>query len=187
MTRIHVETRRLLAPRMSRTLQTVAPRVCDKVIGHFGRRPLAPIRITLTNPSTLEDIFLTSQRAAARIPRDAPTPRRMLEAPSARLRCITGLSDSRTGGTLTLLNGRQLRTRAALEDALLYEMVRVIQLTRRGTADQWISHLRDLSGTAPLPRRDRIRLDSDLEKLDSEARNTVHQLRQQKQNRLVAT
>ncbi|WP_329812923.1 hypothetical protein, partial [Streptomyces sp. GSL17-113] len=71
--RLDITTHRLFAPRLRRTLDAFAPRAADATAEHFGRRPLAPVRIVLTSPLGLADQYVTTQRQAAKIPADAPT------------------------------------------------------------------------------------------------------------------
>lgn len=182
--RLDITTHRLFAPRLRRTLDAFAPRAVDAAADHFGRRPLAPVRIVLTSPLGLADQFVTTQRQAAKISSDAPTVSRLLEWRPAKVRCITGLHPRQ--GTVTFLNGRRLRRAEQLEDAVLFELAMVDQFLRRGAADRWVAHLRDLAGVDPLPRHHRARLNRELDRSEQEAAQAARSIRQRMTARRAA-
>lgn len=184
--RLHINASRLLAPRTLRTLRAIAPNAVQDVAEYYGRRPLAPISIVLTNPRNLADEFITTQRRIAKIPADAPTPHRMLESKPRHIRHVTGLEPGRGGGTLTYLNGRRLKTQAALLDAVLFEMCMVNAFLRRGVPEQWTIHLRDLAGVDRLPRHQRAALTRDLDQRERDAAHAVREIHNQRRRRTAA-
>lgn len=164
---LYVDKHRIITSRARMNTVTAAATKAARIVAdHYGRRPLAPVHITLTAPAPLAALYRATQARAANLPAEADTDRLWEWTP--RLRHVTGLTPGKAGGTITLLNSRQLR-RTDLEAALVYELARVDQFLRKGGRERWIAHLRDLAGTAPLARHQRRALDRDLADDDQEA------------------
>lgn len=165
---LYVDKYRCIASRSRMDTVTAAATKASRIVAdHYGRRPLAPVHITLTAPAPLAALYRASQARAAKLPAEADTGRLWEWTP--RLRHVTGLT--KAGGTLTLLNARRLRRRVDLEAALVYELARVDQFLRKGGRERWITHLRDRAGVAPLTRGQRRALDRHLAQDDEEAAN----------------
>ena len=149
---IHVNRYRFFGRRdLVDAVRSTAPAAARVVHEHFGRRPLAPIQITLTKSRHLAALARAVQAEAAGIPESHRSTAKLpqLHRPD-RLYGITVIAPK--GGTLMLLNARRVRRLRHLQLTLLHEFVVVDQLHRKGAREREIRYLRADFGTQPLNR-----------------------------------
>ncbi|MGW2331655.1 hypothetical protein ACWC5C_38725 [Streptomyces sp. NPDC001700] len=162
--------------RLTADIADAAPTAQKLVKEHFGRRPLNAVELVVTSPTRIARLAAMAQGAAASIPREVHMEKTLsFTAKPNDLYSATVIAPKNT--VRILLNAKRLRRRPReLGATLVFAMVEVDQLCRKGAWDRRIALTRHEMGTYVLSKgkaRSLYRAEAELE---TEAEKVTHHI-----------